>query len=57
MMGHLPHGAGTDGDRLLACLEHLGLIHGPVKGAPNAWQLTARGRHVEQAIRVHTTAG
>jgi DNA-binding MarR family transcriptional regulator len=45
--------------KLLARLEHLGLIYnrglGPVKGAPNAWQLTARGRHVEQAIRVRTT--
>ncbi len=44
--------------KLLARLEHLGLVYnrgiGPVKGAPNAWQLTARGRHVEQAIRVHT---
>jgi AcrR family transcriptional regulator/DNA-binding MarR family transcriptional regulator len=42
--------------KLLTRLEHLGLVHnrgiGPVKGAPNAWQLTARGRHVEQAIRV-----
>ncbi|HEV3070528.1 MAG TPA: TetR family transcriptional regulator [Solirubrobacteraceae bacterium] len=47
--------------KLLARLEHLGLIYnrgiGPVKGAPNAWQLTARGRHVEQAIRVQTTPG
>jgi AcrR family transcriptional regulator/DNA-binding MarR family transcriptional regulator len=46
--------------KLLARLEHLGLIYnrglGPVKGAPNAWQLTARGRHVEQAIRVQSTA-
>jgi hypothetical protein len=25
-----------------------------VKGAPNAWQLTARGRDVEGAIRVRT---
>ncbi len=45
--------------KLLARLEHLGLVYnrgiGPVKGAPNAWQLTARGRHVEQAIRVQTT--
>jgi len=45
--------------KLLARLEHLGLVCnrgiGPVKGAPNAWQLTARGRHVEQAIRVQTT--
>jgi AcrR family transcriptional regulator len=47
--------------KLLARLEHLGLVYnrgiGPVKGAPNAWQLTARGRHVEQAIRVQTTPG
>jgi AcrR family transcriptional regulator/DNA-binding MarR family transcriptional regulator len=45
--------------KLLARLEHLGLVYnrgiGPVKGAPNAWQLTARGRHVEQAIGVQTT--
>jgi AcrR family transcriptional regulator len=45
--------------KLLARLEHLGLIEnrgvGPIKGAPNAWQLTPRGRHVEQAIRVQTT--
>jgi AcrR family transcriptional regulator len=44
--------------KLLARLEHLGLIYnrglGPVKGAPNAWQLTARGRGVEGAIRVRT---
>ncbi len=44
--------------KLLARLEHLGLIYnrglGPVKGAPNAWQLTARGRDVEGAIRVRT---
>ena len=44
--------------KLLARLEHLGLVYnrgiGPVKGAPNAWQLTARGRNVEQAIRVQT---
>jgi len=46
--------------KLLARLEHLGLIYnrgiGPVKGAPNAWQLTARGRHVEQAIHVQTAS-
>jgi AcrR family transcriptional regulator len=45
--------------KLLARLEHLGLIEntgvGPVKGAPNAWRLTARGEQVEQAIRVQTT--
>jgi AcrR family transcriptional regulator len=47
--------------KLLARLEHLGLIYnrglGPVKGAPNAWQLTARGRDVEGAIRVRTAPG
>ena len=47
--------------KLLARLEHLGLIYnrglGPVKGAPNAWQLTARGRQVEGAIRVRTARG
>jgi AcrR family transcriptional regulator len=53
-------GIGDQGQvsKLLARLEHLGLVYnrgiGPVKGAPNAWQLTARGRHVEQAIRVQT---
>ncbi len=56
-------GIGDQGQvsKLLARLEHLGLIYnrgiGPVKGAPNAWQLTARGRHVEQAIRVQTAPG
>lgn len=47
--------------KLLARLEHLGLIEnrgeGPVKGAPNAWALTARGVQVQQAITVHTAAG
>jgi AcrR family transcriptional regulator len=47
--------------KLLARLEHLGLIYnrglGPVKGAPNAWQLSARGRDVEGAIRVRTARG
>ncbi len=41
--------------KLLARLEHLGLIHnsgvGHIKGEPNAWKLTARGREVEQAVR------
>jgi AcrR family transcriptional regulator len=45
--------------KLLARLEHLGLIEnhgaGPVKGAPNAWQLTPRGERVQQAITVQTT--
>ena len=41
--------------KLLARLESLGLIHnsggGLPKGEPNAWELTGRGREVEQAIR------
>jgi AcrR family transcriptional regulator len=41
--------------KLLARLEHLGLIHneagGRGKGQPNAWTLTARGRSVERAVR------
>ena len=41
--------------KLLARLQHLGLIHndaaGRGKGEPNAWTLTAQGRAVEQAIR------
>jgi AcrR family transcriptional regulator len=45
--------------KLLARLEHLGLIEnkgeGPIKGAPNAWGLTARGRQVQAAITVQTT--
>ncbi len=44
--------------KLLARLEHLGLIEntgaGPLKGAPNAWRLTARGQQVERAIAVHS---
>ncbi len=44
--------------KLLARLGHLGLVHnegvGPAKGAPNAWTLTAKGHHVEQAIRVQS---
>jgi hypothetical protein len=47
--------------KLLARLEHLGLVYnrglGPIKGAPNAWQLTTRGCDVENAIRVQTGAG
>jgi len=56
-------GIGDQGQvsKLLARLEHLGLIcnHGigPVKGAPNAWELTARGGDVEGAIRVRTAPG
>lgn len=41
--------------KLLARLERLGLICNqglaPGKGAPNSWRLTARGTHVEQAMR------
>jgi AcrR family transcriptional regulator len=41
--------------KLLARLEHLGLIEnggvGPVRGEPNAWRLTSRGREVELTIR------
>jgi AcrR family transcriptional regulator len=41
--------------KLLARLENLGLIHnagvGHLKGEPNAWRLTSRGREVEQAVR------
>jgi AcrR family transcriptional regulator len=44
--------------KLLARLEHLGLIHntgqGHTKGEPNAWNLTPKGAHVEQAIRTQT---
>jgi hypothetical protein len=44
--------------KLLARLESLGLAHntgrGHPKGAPNAWQLTARGHEVEGAIRLQT---
>ncbi len=40
--------------KLLARLEHLGLVRntgvGHVKGEPNAWELTVRGREVEQAL-------
>jgi AcrR family transcriptional regulator len=41
--------------KLLARLESLGLIDnagvGHLKGEPNAWRLTSRGREVEQAVR------
>jgi AcrR family transcriptional regulator len=44
--------------KLLARLEHLGLARnegvGPAKGAPNAWVLSLKGEHVEQAIRVQS---
>jgi AcrR family transcriptional regulator len=40
--------------KLLSRLENLGLIHntgvGHVKGEPNAWELTSRGREVEQVL-------
>ncbi len=40
--------------KLLSRLEGLGLIHntgvGHVKGEPNAWELTGRGREVQQAV-------
>ncbi len=45
--------------KLLARLEHLGLIHntgaGPTRGEPNVWSLTARGEEVERTIRQQTT--
>ncbi len=45
--------------KLLARLENLGLIEnagiGHLKGEPNAWELTGRGREVEQAL--HTGSG
>ncbi len=41
--------------KLLTRLEGLGLIRntgvGHIKGEPNAWQLTGRGREIEQAVR------
>jgi AcrR family transcriptional regulator len=47
--------------KLLARLDGLGLIdnngRGRLKGAPNAWRLTARGEEVEQAIRLQTVQG
>jgi AcrR family transcriptional regulator len=43
--------------KLLARLERLGLLanqsRGHLKGAPNAWELTARGELVAQSIRTH----
>jgi hypothetical protein len=46
--------------KLLARLENLGLIHnagvGHLKGEPNAWQLTSRGREVEQAVSGESAA-
>jgi AcrR family transcriptional regulator len=47
--------------KLLSRLQRLGLIdnhgEGHAKGAPNAWQLTDKGRHVEQAMHIHATPG
>jgi AcrR family transcriptional regulator len=44
--------------KLLARLEHLGLIHntgvGHVRGEPNAWRLSARGEQIERTIRQRT---
>jgi AcrR family transcriptional regulator len=45
--------------KLLGRLERIGLVTnsglGPGQGAPNAWTLTASGRHVVNSIRTHTT--
>jgi AcrR family transcriptional regulator len=45
--------------KLLLRLERLGLVAnvgvGPVRGEPNAWRLTPRGREVEYAIREQAT--
>ena len=38
--------------RVAPLIENKG--EGPVKGAPNAWRLTARGEQVQGAISVHT---
>jgi len=47
--------------KLLARLEGLGLIEnkgeGQLSGEPNAWQLTAKGQELEQAIRAQSGAG
>jgi AcrR family transcriptional regulator/DNA-binding MarR family transcriptional regulator len=44
--------------KLLARLEHLGLIHntgaGPTRGEPNVWSLTVKGEEVERTIRRQT---
>lgn len=43
--------------KLLARLERLGLLEntgeGHLKGEPNAWVLTAKGKRVAQSIRIH----
>jgi AcrR family transcriptional regulator/DNA-binding MarR family transcriptional regulator len=45
--------------KLLARLEHLGLIHndgvGPARGEPNVWRLTPRGQEIEHTIRRQAT--
>jgi AcrR family transcriptional regulator/DNA-binding MarR family transcriptional regulator len=47
--------------KLLARLERLGLLankgEGHLKGVPNAWTLTAKGRLVAQNIRTHLARG
>jgi hypothetical protein len=44
--------------KLLSRLRTLGLIQntgqGHIKGEPNAWQLTPKGKHVGQAIQTQT---
>ncbi len=45
--------------KLLSRLKSLGLIEnigaGPVRGEPNAWQLTSKGEQVGDAIQIQTT--
>jgi chromosome segregation and condensation protein ScpB len=45
--------------KLLLRLQNLGLIEnsgaGPARGEPNAWQLTAKGREIQQSIDQQTT--
>jgi AcrR family transcriptional regulator/DNA-binding MarR family transcriptional regulator len=47
--------------KLLARLEHLGLIHndgaGPTRGEPNAWLLTPRGQEIEQTVGPQAAPG
>ncbi len=56
-------GVGDPGQisKLLARLEHLGLIRnessGAPRGEPNVWSLTAKGREIERAIRQQTAPG
>jgi AcrR family transcriptional regulator/DNA-binding MarR family transcriptional regulator len=46
--------------KLLARLERLGLLvnagEGHLKGEPNAWTLTSRGRQVARSVRMHVPA-